>query len=112
MSNTDQTQSIHAVVAQLDSSSPALDWTWTNWPPPLFTSLSCLSPAGPQGPPGYGKMGPPGPVGQQGIPGIPGPPGATGQPGKTGHCNPSDCFGMMPLEQPMYQPKNMKGPLG
>uniref|UniRef100_A0A8C0GPK0 Collagen alpha-1(XVI) chain n=1 Tax=Chelonoidis abingdonii TaxID=106734 RepID=A0A8C0GPK0_CHEAB len=67
---------------------------------------------GPQGPPGYGKLGPPGPVGQQGIPGVPGPPGATGQPGKTGHCNPSDCFSMMPLEQPIYEPKSMKGPLG
>ncbi|KAH0631115.1 hypothetical protein JD844_005239 [Phrynosoma platyrhinos] len=69
-------------------------------------------PPGIPGPPGYGKIGLPGPMGQQGIPGIPGPPGLTGPPGKAGHCNPSDCFGMMPLEQPMYQPKNMKGPLG
>ncbi|KAF4792973.1 hypothetical protein TURU_116082 [Turdus rufiventris] len=69
-------------------------------------------PPGPQGPPGYGKMGPPGPVGQQGIPGIPGPPGATGQPGKTGHCSPAECLGAVPMEQPLFQPKNVKGPFG
>lgn len=57
-------------------------------------------------------MGPPGPVGQQGIPGIPGPPGATGQPGKTGHCSPAECLGAVPMEQPLFQPKNVKGPFG
>lgn len=77
--------------------------------PPSFVAL-CLP--GPQGPPGYGKMGPPGPVGQQGIPGIPGPPGATGPPGKTGHCSPAECMGALPMEQPLFQPKNAKGPFG
>uniref|UniRef100_A0A452FV55 Collagen alpha-1(XVI) chain n=1 Tax=Capra hircus TaxID=9925 RepID=A0A452FV55_CAPHI len=69
-------------------------------------------PPGPQGPPGYGKMGATGPMGQQGIPGIPGPPGPMGPPGKTGHCNPSDCFGAMPMEQQYPPMKNMKGPFG
>ncbi|KAB1268565.1 Collagen alpha-1 chain [Camelus dromedarius] len=69
-------------------------------------------PPGPQGPPGYGKMGATGPMGQQGIPGIPGPPGPMGQPGKAGHCNPSDCFGAMPMEQQYPPMKNMKGPFG
>uniref|UniRef100_A0A2I3RJW2 Collagen alpha-1(XVI) chain n=1 Tax=Pan troglodytes TaxID=9598 RepID=A0A2I3RJW2_PANTR len=69
-------------------------------------------PPGPQGPPGYGKMGATGPMGQQGIPGIPGPPGPMGQPGKAGHCNPSDCFGAMPMEQQYPPMKTMKGPFG
>ncbi|KFO34428.1 Brain-specific angiogenesis inhibitor 2 [Fukomys damarensis] len=69
-------------------------------------------PPGPQGPPGYGKMGATGPMGQQGIPGIPGPPGPSGQPGKAGHCNPSDCFGAMPMEEQYPPMKNTKGPFG
>lgn len=76
----------------------------------LLTSL--LPSLGPQGPPGYGKMGATGPMGQQGIPGIPGPPGPMGQPGKAGHCNPSDCFGAMPMEEQYPPMKSMKGPFG
>lgn len=78
----------------------------------LLISLLPLFFVGPQGPPGYGKMGATGPMGQQGIPGIPGPPGPMGQPGKAGHCNPSDCFGAMPMEQQYPPMKNMKGPFG
>lgn len=77
-----------------------------DFPPLALPSL------GPQGPPGYGKMGATGPMGQQGIPGIPGPPGPMGQPGKAGHCNPSDCFGAMPMEQQYPPIKSMKGPFG
>lgn len=57
-------------------------------------------------------MGATGPMGQQGIPGIPGAPGSMGPPGKAGHCNPSDCFGAMPMEQEYPPMKNMKGPFG